>query len=415
MDTGVAVTIAGTDYTSSALNAVQIQVGRDNVDAVIQPHAATVELVHRDNPAVDPNDFEIGQTVQVTVDRQATAGTHTLFVGQITDLIVNRDAVQIVAVSAPIVDLARQQITTTGATGTVLDVFSSLYGLISSPSYEPAGGFYALDALDAVTVPAGTYTASDVLQTVAQSAVEGLLNQDAGQHVFFTTSADRRTYVADLELEDSEVLIDFEVTRRRSQLVNRVDVDYATGTETASDATSISTFGILTKQIRTYLDSSSDAQNYALFEVARSTIPAFYLDRVTVPAHTLSAADFDVLVVAPIRQAAVAVAWDDVPIATAWADLDAGTPWETFQLTASTAGAFLLRIPELFPDLPRDYFVEGATYTITRNTATVDLSISEATLTRPAQRWVDVSPAIAWQNVEATQTWADLQKEQVTV
>ena len=413
MDTGVAVTIAGTDYSSSALNAITIQVGRDNVDAIIQPHAATVELVHRDNPSVDPNDFEIGQTVQVNVDRQATAGTHTLFVGQITDLIVNRDAVQIVAVSAPIVDLARQQITTTGATGTVLDVFSSLYGLISSPSYEPAEGFYALDAGDAVTVPAGTYTASDVLQTVAQSAVEGLLNQDAGSNVFFTTSADRRTYVADLELEDDEVLIDFEVTRRRSQLVNRVDVDYATGTETASDTTSISTYGILTKQIGTYLDSSTVAQDYADFELARATVPAFYLDRITVPAHVLTAADYDVLIEAPIRRPGVATAWQDVPPTLAWDDLDADMPWETFQLTASTAGAFLLRIPELFAGLPQDYFVEGATYTITRNTATVDLSISEATLTRPAQRWIDVPGSIPWQNVDATQTWADLQKEQV--
>jgi hypothetical protein len=292
-------------------------------------------------------------------------------------------------------------------------VFSSLYGLISSPSYEPAEGFYALDAGDAVTVPAGTYTASDVLQTVAQSAVEGLLNQDAGSHVFFTTSADRRTYVADLELEDDEVLIDFEVTRRRSQLVNRVDVDYATGTETASDTTSISTYGILTKQIGTYLDSSTVAQDYADFELARATVPAFYLDRITVPAHVLTAADYDVLIEAPIRRPGVATAWEDVPPTLAWDDLDADMPWETFQLTASTAGAFLLRIPELFAGLPQDYFVEGATYTITRNTATVDLSISEASLTRPAQRWVDVPGSILWQNVDATQTWADLQKEQV--
>jgi len=415
MDTGVTVTIAGTDYSSSALNGVRIRVGRDNVDALIEPHAAAVQLLHRDVPTVDPNAFEIGQTVTITVDKQNAAGTHTLFTGQITDLVVNRDALEIVAVSAPIVDLARQQITTAGYSGTVLQAFDTLYGLISSPSYEPAGGFFALGAGDVVTVPAGTYTASDVLQTVAGSAIEGLLNQDAGSTVFFTTAEDRRTYVSDLELEDDEVLIDWEVTRRRSQLVNRVDVDYSSGTESAEDATSISSFGILTKQISTYLDGSSDAQNYALFEVARSTIPAFYLDRVTVPAHTLSAADFDVLVVAPIRQASVAVAWDDVPIGTAWDDLDAGTPWESFQLGSSTAGAFLLRIPELFADLPRDYFVEGATYTITRNTLDLELSISEATLTRPAQRWVDVSPAIAWQNVEATQTWADLQKEQVTV
>jgi hypothetical protein len=116
---------------------------------------------------------------------------------------------------------------------------------------------------------------------------------------------------------------------------------------------------------------------------------------------------------APIRSAPVATAWEDVPVATAWDDLDAFTPWETFQVGESTAGAFLLRIPELFTGLPRSYFVEGATYQIGRNTLTVDLSISESTLTRPVQRWVDVSPLIAWQNVEATQTWADLNKEEV--
>lgn len=414
MDTGVTVTIAGTDYSSSVLNSVRLRVGRDNVDGLIEPHAAAVQLLHRDVPSVDPNGFEIGQTVTITVDKQATAGTHTLFVGQITDLVVNRDALEVVAVSAPIVDLARQQITTAGTTGTVLQAFDTLYGLISSPSYEPAGGFFALGAGQTVTVPAGTYTASDVLQTVAGSAIEGLLNQDAGQTVFFTTAEDRRTYVSDLELDGDEVLIDWEVTRRRSQLVNRVDVDYSSGTETASDATSISSFGILTKQISTFLDASADAQDYADFELARATVPAFYLDRVTVPAHTLPAADFDVLVVAPIRQAAVAVAWQDVPAGTAWQDLAVSTIWQDFQLADTTAGAFLLRIPELFPDLPRDYFVEGATYTITRNTLDVELSISEASLTRPLQRWIDVPGSILWQNVDAGQTWADLEKDQVT-
>ena len=69
MDTGVAVTIAGTDYSSSALNGVRIQVGRDNVDAIIQPHAAAVELLHRDVPAVDPNGFEIGPERQLVFGR----------------------------------------------------------------------------------------------------------------------------------------------------------------------------------------------------------------------------------------------------------------------------------------------------------------------------------------------------------
>jgi len=415
MDTGVTVTIAGTDYSSSALNGVRIRVGRDNVDALIEPHAAAVQLLHRDVPTVDPNGFEIGQTVTITVDKQATAGTHTLFTGQITDLVVNRDALEIVAVSAPIVDLARQQITTAGYSGTVLQAFDTLYGLISSPSYEPAGGFFALGAGQTVTVPAGTYTASDVLQTVAGSAIEGLLNQDAGSSVFFTTSEDRRTFTPDLELEGDEVLIDWEVTRRRSQLVNRVDVDYSSGTETAQDPTSIAGFGILTKQITTYLDGSGDAQAYADFEIARATVPAFYLDRVTVPAHTLTAADYDVLVMAPIRQPGVAPAWQDVDPAVAWDDLAPSEIWQDFQLADSTRGAFLLRIPELFTGLPQSYFVEGATYTITRNTLDVELSISESSLTRPTQRWVDVSPLIAWQNVDAGQTWADLNKEEVTV
>ena len=415
MDTGLAVDVAGTDYSAHVLDRVSLEVGRTGVDELIQPHAATFDLIHRNVAAVDPNTFEIGQTVTITVDKQATAGTHTLFIGKITDLVVTRDTLQIIAVSAPISDLNRQEITTAGTTGTVLEAFDTTYGLISSPSYEPAGGFYALAATDTVTVPAGTYRAADVLQTVAQSAIEGLLNQNEGDAVFFTTAADRRTYTADLELKDAEVLVNWEVTRRRSQLVNALEVEYSAGTATASDATSIAGYGILTKQIETYLDTPSVAQDYANFELARSTVPAFYLDRITVAADTLSAADYDVLVVAPIRQPTDPTAWQDVPGTTTWNDLDAGTPWETFQLGSSTAGAFLLRIPNLFANLPQDYFVEGATYEITRNTLTVDLSISEATLTRPAQRWVDVSPLIAWQNVEATQTWADLQKEQVTV
>jgi len=183
------------------------------------------------------------------------------------------------------------------------------------------------------------------------------------------------------------VLIDWEVTRRRSQLVNRVDVDYSSGTETASDATSISNFGILTKQISTFLDSSADAQAYADFELSRATVPAFYLDRITVAAHTLTPADYDVLIVAAIRRPST--------------------------LLDSTGGAFLLNIPELFEGMFLNFFVEGATYTITRNTADVELSISEASLTRPPQRWVDVPGSIIWQNVIPTQIWTDLDKEQV--
>jgi len=316
-------------------------------------------------------------------------------------------------VSAPIVALARQEITTGNVTGTVTEAFSTLYGLISSPSYAPAGGFYALGATSTVDVPADTYGARDVLDQVAASAIEGLVNQDAGETVFFTTAEDRRTYTADLKLEDDEVLIDYQVTRRRDQLVNRVAVNYDAGTWTESDATSIADFGILSKTIDTYLDTAGDAEDYAVFELARSTVPAFYLDRIGVPAHLLSPADYDILVVSPIRQPTIPTAWEDIPAATTWDDLDAASPWETFQLGESTAGAFLLQIPELFADLPRFYFVEGATYQIGRNTLTVDLSISEASLTRPPQRWVDVPGSILWQNVDATQTWADLAKEQV--
>ena len=412
MDIGATITIDGTDYSSTVLEGATIQVGRTNVDETIFPHAATVNLLHR-GTSVDPNVFEIGQETRITVDKQNTAGTHLLFVGQITDIVVTRDTIQVIAVSAPIVDLAHQDITTGNVTGTVTEAFSTLYGLISSPSYAPAGGFYALGANSTVDVPADTYSARDVLDQVAASAIEGLVNQDAGETVFFTTSEDRRTYTADFQLEDDEVLVDYQVTRRRDQLVNRVAVNYDAGTWTESDATSIANFGILTKTIDTYLDTAGDAEDYAVFELARSTVPAFYLDRIGVPAHLLTPADYDILVVSPIRQPTIPTAWEDVPAATTWNDLGAATPWETFQLGESTAGAFLLQIPELFADLPRFYFVEGATYQIGRNTLTVDLSISEATLTRPAQRWVDVPGSILWQNVDATQTWADLAKEQV--
>jgi hypothetical protein len=412
VDIGATITIDGTDYSSTVLEGATIQVGRTDVDLDILPHAATVNLLHR-GTSVDPNVFEIGQETRITVDKQNTAGTHLLFVGQITDIVVTRDTIQIISVSAPIVDLARQDITTGNVTGTVTEAFTALYGLISSPSYAPAGGFYALGATSTVDVPAATDNALGLLRQVARSEIEGLVNQDAGETVFFTTSEDRRTYTPDLELEAEEVLVDYQVTRRRDQLVNRIEVNYDAGTWTESDATSISNFGILTKTIDTYLDTATDAEAYALFELARATVPAFYLDRIGVPAHLLSPADYDILVVAPIRSAPVATAWDEVPVATAWDDLDASTPWETFQLGDSTAGAFLLRIPELFTGLPQSYFVEGATYKIGRNTLTVDLSISESTLTRPVQRWIDVSPVIAWQNVEATQTWADLNKEEV--
>ena len=173
-------------------------------------------------------------------------------------------------------------------------------------------------------------------------------------------------------------------------------------------------FGILTKSIQTYLDTGSDATDYADFEIGRSTIPAFWLDRIVVPAHLLSAADYDTLVAAPIRQPTTPIAWQDVPAGIAWEDLAVSQIWQDFQIDPSTAGAFLLRIPNLFAGLPQDYFIEGATYTIGRNTIEVDLSISEASLTRPLQRWVDVPGVLVWQNVDATQTWADLNKEQVS-
>lgn len=412
MDIAATVTIDGTDYSSTVLEGATVQVGRTGIDETITPHSTTITLLHR-GTTVDPNVFEIGQETRLTVDKQATAGTHLLFVGQITDVVITRDTIQIISVSAPIADLGRQDITTTGTTGTVTQAFSTLYGLISSPSYAPAAGFYFLGGTDTVNVPADTGNAFEILTNVAQSIAEGLINQDAGETVFVTTNADRRTYTADLELADTEVLVDWEVTRRRSQLVNRIEVEWDGGTAVAEDTTSISNFGIVTDNYQTFLDTEADADNYATFELARRTTPAFYLDRITVPAHVLTPADYDTLVLAPIRQPTVPTAWQDVPPATTWNDLDAATPWETFQLGESTAGAFLIRIPNLFANLPQDYFVEGATYQINRNTLTVDLSISEASLTRPAQRWVDVPGSIPWQNVDATQTWADLQKEQV--
>jgi len=370
------VTVDGVDYSSKTINAVSVTYGRTSYWEQARTGYATVEIVNWDDTDYA---FEINDSVIVKVDN-ASAVARTVFTGKVTNIasrMVSVGSVEEVAV----------------ITLTAVGPFAAMSRTILSTSYHREFDSTRMtniltDAgvtIDVVDTPGiyefhatGSFVA-DAYSTAAKYAgmANGYIYETADGEVGFANESRRSVDVTAngyMTIPENYILWrSVSSNKSLGDILNSINLVYNSGTKTASDATSIATYGLLDASITTELQHAAEAQELADKYVALRRVPRLNMSSFTVQLDSpnVSSADLDKFLQMTMGEA---IEINDLPV----------------------------------PLIPTNYygFVEGWILQVTRNQAVISLTTSESSYSIQPTRWQDVDAALAWNAVGAAVQWA---------
>jgi hypothetical protein len=157
-----------------------------------------------------------------------------------------------------------------------------------------------------------------------------------------------------------------------ADILNNIIVTYASGTKTATDATSISDYGQVDGSIGTELHKADDAQLQADRYVTLRAQPRTSLSSFTIP----------------INSPAVSDVFKDFYIST--------TMGEAIEITD---------LPIALKNTDYKGFVEGYSFSINEYEMILTLNTTDYTYSFTPTRWQDVDPTLTWNGVGATVQW----------
>jgi hypothetical protein len=368
------VTLDGVPVEALVLQGVQITYGRQ--DVVSQPEATSCSLTLLYDSSLGTLDVEtlrIGAPVEVYMD------VDLRFAGTVTDVQVDRNVAQLVAVSPVLARLGRYTAPTvpaaSGTTGTAMGTawptFQAAYA--TPPTLDASSGTVTVDV-----DPATEENAAGWLAAVVGSEPAGVLFEriSTGELVFRGTE-DRRDLTPLLELDGTTTSADWSVSRRVAEKINTVAVEWTGGTVELADAADVAAAGVYEETISTLIDNELDATTRARLTLRNRTDPDWQLDALRIAVST-------------------------------WPGIDPPSTW----IGPLEIGRVVV-LPELLPGFQTRYFVEGYTERIGRDLWELELYLSDVTLTRPADRWIDVALGVTWAGMNQTLTWDDVLKEPV--
>lgn len=162
---------------------------------------------------------------------------------------------------------------------------------------------------------------------------------------------------------------------RLSDLVNQIEIEYKNSqTEIDSNANSIALYGLYAAKLQTLLELQVDAEQRVEYYLATRAFPRTSLNSITLALH--------------LDQVSDAMRDSMLPMRVSKPVSIAGLPTSIY--------------PETFSG-----FVEGFTWTISRNELFLTLSVSEYALSQLQMNWTQVPPTIEWADVSATLEWQE--------
>jgi hypothetical protein len=397
----VTVTIAGTDFTGSTVDTVQLRRGRQTVYQNIQAAVASITLIDVAGTGIVPT---VADSVVITLQDSAGAPV-TLFVGEVSDFqtsiydagIRNSPAAQIrITAVSNLAKLQRRQVFATGrpvekdgervfdilidglalewadATGTWDDLTTQTWATV-----DPAIDFTIVDTpglfdIEALPALAEGYDAG---QTAGEAGLStgGLLYETADGRIGYADGTRRRANaLAGYMQIPADVLTASQVTTssQLADLANNVIVQYEAGEVTVVDPVSVERFGKLTQQLNTILVNEPEATVFADAYLQAHSLPVISFESASIRLEQ----DMDDTLRNQLLGLEVndAVEIDDLPVTL-------GLP--------SFAG-----------------FVEGVVVTIDPFRTNIDLLVSAANLSLGPLFWAAL-PAIAWQDLPANLQW----------
>lgn len=371
------VTIAGVDFTANTLAGVTITYGRSTVWE--QPRAAYATVAIYVPNDVD-NGFAINDAIVVKIEN--SSGTDkTIFTGKATAITNSVNAtgssgevcIQTITAVGPFAAMSRVITGTSDFPKEMdddrLDRIITASGVTKDVIDTP--GIYQFH--DRPSSPSNCYS----LAAYYAEMVFGYIYETPAGAVGYANESRRLNIVQDDGYETIPLNVilaaGVESFVGREDISNDILLSYKNNqTVTASDSTSISTYGRSAASINTELETLDDATDIANRYLRLRANPVLSLSEFSIELGNgnLTNAKRNALI-----------------------DVYMGLPIEINNLPNPINPAAYLG------------FVEGWTWNISRTNARLTVRTSDHTLSLPETRWQDVSPAQIWSAVGATITW----------
>ena len=371
------VTINGNTYTNQTLWNVQISYGRSNVLDQSRAGYANVQLLSTDGTHFN---IQLNDTMVIEIE-DSSAVDVAVFTGKVTDI--------------------QSDISASGAIGTAVITTVTAIGpfgqmarkIIGGSSYPKEYDDDRMDrilteagvAIDIVDTPgvyeftsrAGNPTDAYTLATYYAQMGFGYVYETQAGEVGYANESRRLNEVQDNGYytipEDYILWSGVSSNRTLNDLVNSVILEYkANAIRTASDATSIATFGTVASKVSTELENLSEAQFQADRYIALRAIPRTNLSSFSVmlDSPNMSSGDIDIFL-----------------------GMYMGKPIE------------ILNLPNAVINAVYEGFVEGWVLSFNSVQANMTLTTTDSSLSIVPTRWQDVNPLDEWLDVGATVQW----------
>ena len=223
-----------------------------------------------------------------------------------------------------------------------------------------------------------TSSVTDAYSLVAALATSGLgyIYEDAQGRIGYADSTHRSQYLAANGYVDLSALDAYssglQISTRAGDVRNEVTITYKNGDQhTASDATSIATYGSLAQNILTTLENGVDATAQANFYLALRAYPRANFESIRYPLGSPNVSDSD-------RDSLIGVFM--------------GMPVNITDLPANMGLAF-------------QGFVEGWRFSAGYNSLAIDLYVTPVSYSLDAFRWNDVPASETWNTISPTLDW----------
>ena len=400
------VTIGGTNYTQYILSNLTITSGRTNIYEQAYAGYCQIEMINLTQSQIA---FGINDSITISV-KDSTNTFVPIFGGSIVDLGVSVATASTVALTQSVTILAVGALArlpkalTDGVLNQALDgeqieailrdlllnSWSQVPAALSWATYDPTTTWATAGNSGLGTIDAGNYTLAartsertDAYSLVSALATSGLgyLYESATGLISYADSTHRSSYLATngyTEISGNKALAQgVSIHTRAGDVRNDITLAYDAAPHSevsATDATSIATYGQLAQIITTTVKNQADAQDQA----------DFYLTLRATPQPNFNALTFE------LTNSELTDAERDALI-----NIFMGLP---------------IRIPDLPPNMTSGQFlgfVEGWTWRAGFNQLSLSITASPLAFSLQAMKWSDVSISETWSSVGATLEWQD--------
>ncbi len=268
----------------------------------------------------------------------------------------------------------------------LLNNWNEVPAALTWAAYDPTVTWANAENIGLGEIDAGDYELAnrssneiDMYSLVSALAVSGLgyIYEDAQGRINYADATHRQDYLTangyQVLSANQAIAAGLRTTTQAQNVRNVVSVKWKSGTESATDATSVATYGKLSQTVQTSLEAAVDATAQAARYLALRAYPRAMFGAVTYPLSSPEIDDND-------RDALI--------------NIFMGQPLHIDDLPSNMGSVF-------------EGFVEGWTWSVTYGNATLTINLSPTEFSLVTLRWNQVSASETWASLSPTLTWEE--------